>query len=140
MQPRSGLLRKRKKKEKTWERPRLPHLRIAALGVLGDAVALLHAVGSPGEQRTRQVAGGPEPPRPALADAKDAVAVAGGALLEAEFVAGLTEVARGAAVLTVVSLHARRADALAGDVVAGAAVLTGAGAHAVAAFSVGTLP
>lgn len=124
---------------KTWECPRFPHLWVAALGVLGDAVTLLHAVGPPGERWTRQVTGGTEPPRPALADAEDAVAVASGALLEAEFVTGLAEVARGAAVLTILSLHTRRADALASDVVAGAAVLTGASAHAVAAFSVGTL-
>ena len=119
--------------------PPPPHLRIAALGVFGDAVALLHAVRAPSEGRARQVAGGTKPSRPTLADAENAVAVATGALLKAELVAGLAEVARGAAVLAVISLHTRWADTLASDVVAGAAVLTGAGAHTVASFSVGTL-
>jgi hypothetical protein len=48
-----------------------------------DAVALLHAVGAPGECGAGQVAGGTEPASTTLADTKHTVAVARRALLEA---------------------------------------------------------
>lgn len=55
--------------------------RVATFGVLGVAVALVHAVGAPGERGAGQVAGGAEPPRPTLADAENPVTETASALL-----------------------------------------------------------
>lgn len=71
------------------------YLRVAAGSGLVVALALVAAVGTPGQGRTRHVALGPEAPRVALAEAEHAVAAHRGAHHGAPPLAGVAVVACG---------------------------------------------
>lgn len=99
-------------------------LGVTAIGVLLFAVTWVETVGSPGLAGTWQVAGRSKHASRALTEAKHTVTVATGTLLETLLVTVLSVHARWTAILTLVTLDAWWAAALASDSITATAILT----------------